>query len=42
VAGKSYYAQTGTFHIVQLEENVTDPALFPDDAIVTFYQRSYM
>ena len=42
VAGKSYYAQAGTFHIVQLEENVTDPALFPDDAIVTFYQRSYM
>jgi hypothetical protein len=42
VAGKSYYAQEGTFHIVQLEENVTDPALFPDDAIVTFYQRSYM
>ena len=42
VAGKSYYAQEGTFHIVQIEENVTDPALFPDDAIVTFYQRSYM
>jgi hypothetical protein len=27
---------------VSLEENITDPALFPDDAIVTFYQRSYM
>lgn len=42
IAGKSYYATTGTFHIVQLEENVTDPALFPDGAITTFYQRSYM
>lgn len=42
IAGKSYYATTGTHHIVQLEESVTDPALFPDGAIVTFYQRSYM
>jgi hypothetical protein len=42
IAGKSYYATTGTHHIVQLEENVTDPALFPDGAITTFYQRSYM
>ena len=42
IAGKSYYATAGTHHIVQLEESVTDPALFPDGAIVTFYQRSYM
>jgi hypothetical protein len=42
IAGKSYYATTGTHHIVQLEESVTDPALFPDGAITTFYQRSYM
>ena len=42
VAGKSYYATHGTHHLVQLEESVTDPALFPDGAITTFYQRSYM
>lgn len=42
VAGKSYYAQAGTHHLVQLEENITDPNLFPDGAITTFYQRSYM
>jgi len=42
IAGKSYFATSGTYHVVSLEENITDPALFPDDAIVTFYQRSYM
>jgi hypothetical protein len=42
IAGRSYYAEAGTRHVVQLEENVTDPALFPDGAIVTFYQRSYI
>ena len=42
IAGRSYYAEAGTRHIVQLEENVTDPALFLDGAIVTFYQRSYI
>ena len=42
VAGKSYYATHGTHHLVQLEDNVTDPALFPDGAIINFYQRSYM
>ena len=42
IAGKSYYAEHGTHHVVQLEENVTDPALFPDGVICTFYQRSYM
>jgi len=42
IAGRSYFAEHGTHHIVQLEENVTDPDLFPDGAITTFYQRSYM
>lgn len=42
IAGKSYYATSGTNHLVLLEESVTDPALFPDGAIVNFYQRSYM
>ena len=42
IAGKSYYAQTGTYHLVELEESVSDPALFPDGAITNFYQRSYM
>jgi len=42
IAGRSYYAEAGTHHLVQLEENVTDPSLFPDGAICTFYQRSYM
>ena len=42
IAGKSYYAQDGTYHRVLIEENITDPTLFPDGAIVTFYQRSYM
>ena len=41
-AGKSYYATPGTRHLVQLEENLSDPGLFPDGAICTFYQRSYM
>lgn len=41
IAGKSYYAQTGTFHLVNIEENITDPALFPDGAIINYYQRSY-
>jgi hypothetical protein len=42
IAGKSYYAQDGTYHRVLIEENITDPTLFPDGAITTFYQRSYM
>jgi hypothetical protein len=41
IAGKSYYAQTGTFHLVNIEENITDPALFPDGATINYYQRSY-
>jgi hypothetical protein len=42
IAGKSYYATPGTRHLTQLEESVSDPGLFPDGAITTFYQRSYM
>jgi hypothetical protein len=42
IAGKSYYATPGTRHLTQLEESVSDPGLFPDGAICTFYQRSYM
>jgi len=42
IAGKSFYAQTGTFHLVELEETVTDPGLFSDKAVINFYQRSYM
>jgi hypothetical protein len=42
IAGKSYFATPGTRHLVQLEESVSDPGLFPDGAITTFYQRSYM
>ena len=42
IAGNSYYATTGTHHIVTLEESVSDPSLFPHGAIMNFYQRSYM
>ena len=41
-SGLSYWARNGTHHIVQLGENVTDNALFPDGATVNFYQRSYI
>jgi hypothetical protein len=41
-SGLSYWSRGGTYHLVSLEESVTDPALFPDGAICTFYQRSYM
>jgi len=40
-SGLSYWYRSGTHHIVSLEENVTDASLFPDGAIVNFYQRSY-
>jgi hypothetical protein len=40
-SGLSYWYRAGTHHIVTLEENVTNTALFPDGAIVNFYQRSY-
>jgi len=41
-AGLSYWSRPGTYHIVSLGEAVTNPALFPDGAIVNFYQRSYI
>jgi hypothetical protein len=42
LAGQSYYARAGTHHYVELEDNITDATLFPDKALVNFYQRSYM
>jgi hypothetical protein len=39
--GNGYYARQGRYHIVNLEENVTDPNLFIDGCTVNFYQRSY-
>ena len=41
-AGLSYWSRPGTYHIVELEEYVTDNKLFPDGATVNFYQRSYI
>jgi len=41
-AGLSYWIRTGTHHIVDLGEAVNNTALFPDGAIVNFYQRSYI
>jgi hypothetical protein len=40
--GLSYWARNGTHHIVQLGEPVRRNELFPDGAVVNFYQRSYM
>lgn len=42
MVGLSYWNRAGTYHIVQLGENVTRTDLFPDGATVNFYQRSYM
>jgi hypothetical protein len=42
MAGLSYWNRAGTYHIVQLGENVTRTDLFPDGATVNFYQRSYI
>jgi hypothetical protein len=41
-SGLSYWSRGGTYHLVNLEESVTDPTLFPDGATVNFYQRSYI
>ena len=41
-SGYSYWARPGTYHIVSLEDQVRDPALFQDGITVNFYQRSYM
>ena len=42
MAGLSYWSRNGTHHIVSLGENVRRNDLFPDGAVVNFYQRSYM
>ena len=41
-AGLSYWSRDGTYHLVNILENVTNSALFPDGATVNFYQRSYI
>jgi len=41
-SGLSYWSRAGTYHLVNLEENVTDPTLFPDGCTANFYQRSYI
>jgi hypothetical protein len=41
-SGLSYWSRNGTYHLVNLEEIVTDPNLFPDGCVVNFYQRSYI
>jgi hypothetical protein len=42
LCGLAYWNRTGTYHRVSLGENVTRPDLFPHNATVNFYQRSYM
>jgi hypothetical protein len=41
-SGLSYWSRAGTYHLVQLGENLRDPSLMPDGATINFYQRSYM
>lgn len=41
-SGLSYWSRPGTYHIVELGEAVTRPDLFPDGAVLNFYQRSYI
>ena len=41
-SGLSYWSVDGTYHVVQLGENIRDPGIVPDGATVNFYQRSYM
>jgi hypothetical protein len=40
--GEGYFSRKGQYHIVKLENNVTDPTLFIDGASVNFYQQSYI
>jgi hypothetical protein len=40
--GNGYFNRKGQYHIVKLEQNVTDPTLFVDGATVRFYQQSYI
>jgi hypothetical protein len=41
-SGLSYWSRAGTYHLVQLGENIRDPAIMPDGSTVNFYQRSYI
>jgi hypothetical protein len=40
--GNGYFNRKGQYHIVRLEQNVTNPTLFIDGATVRFYQQSYI
>jgi len=39
--GNGYYSRQGRYHVVNLEQNVTDPTQFIDGTVVNFYQTSY-
>ena len=41
-SGLSYWSRDGTYHLVQLGDNINNPSLMPDGCTVNFYQRSYM
>jgi hypothetical protein len=41
-SGLSYWSRAGTYHLVQLGENIRDPGLMPDGCSVNFHQRSYI
>jgi len=41
-SGLSYFSRQGTYHLVSLGENISNPGLMPDGATVNFYQRSYI
>ena len=40
--GNGYFLRKGQYHIVRLEQNVTDPTLFIEGSTVRFYQQSYI
>jgi len=42
MSGLSYWSRAGTYHKISLEDQVRNPALFPDGSTINFYQRSYM
>jgi hypothetical protein len=41
-SGLSYWSRAGTYHLVQLGENIRDPNLMTDGCTVNFHQRSYI
>jgi hypothetical protein len=41
-SGLSLWSRSGTYHLVQLGENISNPGLMPDGSTVNFYQRSYI